>query len=353
MKKHLTESPPPLKSMGVVVPPEIEAVVRHALSKEPGERTASVEKFLEELRDAVNSASAALKTTGDSPGVFPDPHHTIASPPLGSVTGAVSVKGAQTSVSGFETKYDPASGAPPPVDERMRQASITNEALQREQDAKERFARESLARDEEERKRRLSAETERQRREREEREEKDRLHKEQLDRVARQAEELEAKLSRLATSMAPQGAAVIDPEATQVQQRTMPIQVIGEDSKAAVPGNTWQQTAGAMTGGFPDQKKSPVMMIGIALLVVMLGGVALGGYYIFRDKPVVVVNGNNGTQPPKNTNNNTNTDPPAVFKAEWVEIPGGRFKWAVVMDRPRSGPPIRSQSRRFTWKRLK
>src|SRR2546425_2435013 len=49
MKKHLTESPPALKSMGVNVPPQIEAVVRHALAKEVGERTSSVEVFLEEL----------------------------------------------------------------------------------------------------------------------------------------------------------------------------------------------------------------------------------------------------------------------------------------------------------------
>src|ERR1700704_6105630 len=55
MKKHLTESPPSLKSMGVNVPPEIEAVVRHALAKEVDERTPSVEAFLEELKDAVNA----------------------------------------------------------------------------------------------------------------------------------------------------------------------------------------------------------------------------------------------------------------------------------------------------------
>src|SRR5258705_9949477 len=56
MKKHLTESPPPLDSMGVNVPPQIEAVVRHALAKEVADRTPSVEAFLHELNDAVNSA---------------------------------------------------------------------------------------------------------------------------------------------------------------------------------------------------------------------------------------------------------------------------------------------------------
>src|SRR5262245_36094112 len=111
MKKHLTESPPPLRSMGVNVPPEIEAVVRHALAKEPDERTPSVEKFLEELRDAINSASASLKTTGDSPAEVQQ--QTIALRGLGSVTGAVEVKGSETRVTGFETKYDPISAAAP------------------------------------------------------------------------------------------------------------------------------------------------------------------------------------------------------------------------------------------------
>src|SRR2546423_14467526 len=63
MKKHLTESPPPLASLGVQVPPQIEAVVRHALEKEAGNRPASVEAFIRELRDAVASVSASLNST--------------------------------------------------------------------------------------------------------------------------------------------------------------------------------------------------------------------------------------------------------------------------------------------------
>src|SRR5947199_10445708 len=63
MKKHLTESPPPLAALGVQVPPQIEAVVRHALEKEPENRTASVEAFIRELRDAVATVSASLNST--------------------------------------------------------------------------------------------------------------------------------------------------------------------------------------------------------------------------------------------------------------------------------------------------
>ncbi|PYS53143.1 MAG: hypothetical protein DMF68_00340 [Acidobacteria bacterium] len=63
MKKHLTESPAPLASLGVQVPAQIEAVVRHALEKEPENRPASVEEFIRELRDAVASVSASLNST--------------------------------------------------------------------------------------------------------------------------------------------------------------------------------------------------------------------------------------------------------------------------------------------------
>src|SRR5499433_2220746 len=61
MKKHLTEEVPTFSSRGVTVPPQIEAVVRHALEKEPGLRTPSAEEFLRELREAMEAASALLK----------------------------------------------------------------------------------------------------------------------------------------------------------------------------------------------------------------------------------------------------------------------------------------------------
>ena len=86
MKKHLTMPPPSFQSMGVSVPPAIEAVVRHSLEKELDARIDTVEKFLQELRAAMDSTPAA------SPAVHPalretvtvDPNRTIASttPPV-------------------------------------------------------------------------------------------------------------------------------------------------------------------------------------------------------------------------------------------------------------------------------
>jgi formylglycine-generating enzyme required for sulfatase activity/serine/threonine protein kinase len=329
MKKHLTESPPALKSMGVHVPPEIEAVVRHALAKEVAERTPSVEAFLKELKDAVSAASASLKTTADSPcAPVIDPNQTIAVSPAISSTGSAITPGSQTHGSGFETKYDPLSGGSGPIgqDEQFKQqASIMGEALEREQQAKERFAREELARDADARERRLGEDTERQRKERLEREQ----HREQLDRVARQAEELEEKLARLTTSMPPPRAAVLDPEATQVGQRTMPIQMIGDSS---VPGGTtWQQTSMPVQGVVNGQKKSAAMVIGVVVLLVLLSGAGIGGYLIFKNKTGVV------SGPNVNGNNPGNPGTP-VFKAELIQIPGGHFQMGRDKGPPQETP---------------
>jgi formylglycine-generating enzyme required for sulfatase activity/serine/threonine protein kinase len=335
MKKHLTESPPALKSMGVNVPGEIEAVVRHALAKDVAERTPSVEKFLEELRDAVNTASRSLKRTGDSPEVIvADPHRTVGPRARTPSTGELAPTGSQTQVTGFETNIETGTVSAPVFDDHLKQATITNEALQRELEAKERFARQALASDAEERTRRLREETAKQRKEREEREEQERQHKEQLARVAKQAEELEQKLSRLATSMAPPGAAVVDPDLTQVQQRTMPIQRIG-DNTVVGSGGTWQQSAATMTGGFAGQKKSPALIIGIAIVLIVLAGAGVGGYMILRPKPAVIANTDSNTN---NGTNNSGPNTPVAFKAEFIEIPGGTFQMGRNDGPPKDRP---------------
>lgn len=82
MKKHLTLPPPSFQSMGVSVPPAIEAVVRHALEKEIESRIDTVENFLKELRAAIDSTpfvAAGLRET-----VALDPNRTMASttPPM-------------------------------------------------------------------------------------------------------------------------------------------------------------------------------------------------------------------------------------------------------------------------------
>src|SRR5678816_1581646 len=77
MKKHLTLQPPSFQSMGIAVPPPIEAVVRHALEKEVSARIESIPAFLRDLHAAVNAApvvASALRET-----VAMDPNKTVAS----------------------------------------------------------------------------------------------------------------------------------------------------------------------------------------------------------------------------------------------------------------------------------
>jgi serine/threonine protein kinase/formylglycine-generating enzyme required for sulfatase activity len=78
MKKHLTQEPPSFASRNVSVPPEIEAVVRHALAKEADHRPASVEEFIAELHRAHDSIAASLNRT--SLGTFDAQAQTITTP---------------------------------------------------------------------------------------------------------------------------------------------------------------------------------------------------------------------------------------------------------------------------------
>src|SRR5262249_1914569 len=148
MKKHLTQQPPMFKSFGVHVPPQMEAVVRHALEKEVSLRTPSVEVFLDELRQAVDSASATLRTTGESATTtsLPDPNKTVMTPGV----PAISTAAVLPRKTGYETNFDPEAGtiSSSVLDEELqRELTATGEAFRREQQEKQRFAQEELARE--------------------------------------------------------------------------------------------------------------------------------------------------------------------------------------------------------------
>jgi len=89
MKKHLTNPPPSLSERGVSdVPAAVEEVIRKALAKEPDERFATVELFINSLREAIgvpapdfSSSYRRLDTGG-----FARPD-TLSPPPLVQNTG--------------------------------------------------------------------------------------------------------------------------------------------------------------------------------------------------------------------------------------------------------------------------
>jgi eukaryotic-like serine/threonine-protein kinase len=234
MKKHLTLPPPSFQSMGIAVPPPIEAVVRHALEKEVSTRIESIPAFLRDLHAALNAApvvASALRET-----VAMDPNRTVASitqPPI-SPAPDLSATATQPPIA-QETNFGTSFGS---------LAGVT--------------------RDEE----RLRTD----RREREQ--------QEKLERMSLQAKELEDRLDRLSGSMPP----AIDPEVTRVQGSSTNAQwaATGASAPAVGPGKP-------MIVDFSPKRKGPppLLLIGVAVMFIVLAGVGIGGYLMFGRRTVV------------------------------------------------------------------
>jgi serine/threonine-protein kinase len=229
MKKHLTMQPPSFQSMGVSVPPAIEAVVRHALEKEVDARIDSIETFLKELHAALNATPfvGSMRET-----VAMDPNRTIASTVTTVDTPAnLAVTSTQPPVSNetqFSTSLD------------LSEVAVSHTALKE----------------------------------------------------------------------------VEDPETTHVQPKVAPPVVA-----PIQPSRPVRQTIEI------DQRSrvSPLWIIGAALLVLIVAGLGISGYLLFRSKQISA-----GPAP-------TPTPTPTIvsnIKADLVPIPGGSF----LMGR-NSGPP--------------
>lgn len=317
MKKHLTLAPPSFQSVGVQVPPQIEAVVRHALEKEVEARTATVEDFLREIREAVNSAGITIRRRVQDRSA--DPNQTMMSKASSSAPAIVADETSYIDQADFsETAFDQHGGAAV----LAGQTVASGEAYRREQEERDRIAREELEREAEARRQfeqeaaqKRKDEEERIRREREEREEAERQQREQLERVSRQAKELEERLARLATSMSPQ-TGTVDVSGTHVQQA-----VHTQPGQNSFPGaqTGFQQSHAVLADHGVRTGRSPLLFIGIAVVafVVIVGG-SVAAYLIYQARftPPVV--------PPRRAT--PTPEPIASFTPELVEIPGGTFQ---------------------------
>jgi len=293
MKKHLTQDVPTLASKGIDVPPQIEAVVRHALEKDPKYRTPSAEDFANELRAAMASASATLKRTGESAEI--DPSETLVSPPSESETMAQK---------GSSTAFDPLAGtisAASLLDDETK-IRAAREELEREAAARRQLVDDTQRRKaEEEEQRRQAQEAERS----EEREE-ERRRLEEL--VASQTKLIEEKLTQLAATMTPKTTAVVDPEATQVQGIGM---ATGDNSFPGTASHPFPK----MDVSLVPQKRSSLPLI-IGLVAVLLIGGGVGGFFLLKSK----------TPPVGPGKQNPPLDPEVALKPNLVEIPGGVFQ---------------------------
>ena len=294
MKKHLTNEVPSLASKGIEVPPQVEAVIRHALEKEPKYRTASADEFIAELRAAMATASANMKRTGESAEI--DPSKTIVSAP-NSDQSTVSVKGSSTA-------FDPLAGT-------ISAASLL------EEDQKSVYAQRELAREAEARRKIVDDEEQKRKAEETDRD-AERRHLEEL--VAKQTRVLEEKLTQLASTMSPKATASVDPEATHVQQPGMST----ADNSLAGSAQSFSQIG---IGLVPKKKSSLPLILGLALVLLIAAGV--GGYFLLRPK---VVTPAGPVKPP------TPSGPEVVNKPDLVDIPGGVFQMGRNDSLPTEAP---------------
>ena len=342
MKKHLTLPVPSFKSFGVEISPRLEAVVQAALEKDVSARMESVDQFLSELKDAVAASSSAGRSTG-----MLEAHETLLSPSTLSKLSTASAKADQTQVEGRgQTSMGSISSAALSPSEQKRLA-ISQADYDREQEQKDRIAREELAREEharrlarEEKDKKQKAEQERLHKEQREREEKERQRQEQLalqqkekeererqqreqmERVERQAKELEERLARLATSIPP-SVGVVDVEATRVSQN-IPTTVTGNNSFPGVAPERMEISIPAKS------KNNSLLMIGAGIVLVLLIVGGLTAYLLTRPSST--------TEPPGPA---VVTKPPAgqeSIKADLVEIPGGTFQMGRNTGPPQERP---------------
>jgi eukaryotic-like serine/threonine-protein kinase len=227
MKKHLTQPPPSCNSMGVTVPPAIEAVVRHALEKEVSERIDSIPSFLRDLHAALNSAPA---TAALRPTVVMDPNKTVASITIPPTNPAPDLSATTTQPPlANETKLGVAFDS---LDGGVSAAAL----------------------------------------EKQERERREQEQQEKLDRMAQQAKDLEDRLERLSGSMPPG----LDPETTHVKGST----TAPEIAESGYPGRAVLAGRQQMVVDFAPKRRAttPLLFIGVGVLAVLLAGVGAGAY---------------------------------------------------------------------------
>jgi serine/threonine-protein kinase len=318
MKKHLMEAPPTLSSMGVNVPPAIEAVVRRALEKDADKRPQTVQEFINELRESVVNTSAPfiyshLRTDTKPPAST----HITEAQRQGTQTPAAEEKGHQKE------------------DARVQQELREQERLETEERDDHTLAEQATrllpARQaQEERKQaetglRLQIKEE----ERGELEEREGAADAELAPPERGLKEREGQTGRTAaTSYAP------GVDATQPQRHGVVTQQLGENSLVdAAMTNSWQQQPAqfgshqSVTPGLAPTapKKSVSSMLMVAALLVAATGAGIGAYFMVvsktppTDQPIIKSDSNTGRGGPNNSE-------PKSTKAEMVAITGGTFQ---------------------------
>ena len=127
MKAHLEEMPPPLLSLNPALPPELQAVVTHALAKNPADRYQSAQEFAKALEMATGVSGARIAPIFPAPNAEPVPLPNSATPtPMqtepGRLPSHLQAPGRQTTFShpAGANQQTPASNLDPTRVDRVR-----------------------------------------------------------------------------------------------------------------------------------------------------------------------------------------------------------------------------------------
>ncbi len=322
MKKHLTLPPPSFQSMGVSVPPQIEAVVRHALEKEAANRVDSVESFLKELRAAM-SASPVIVTSRPTGAL--DPNKTMVSDAVPSSNTqapglSTAVQSPVNNDTNFAASFDSLAGtvSAAALDEQLKE-QLSNTAAQHRKEQEEQARLEAEAE-----RRRLAEQQAQALKEQQERAAKEREQQEKFERMAQQAKELEDRLEKLSVSISPQQTA-IDPESTHLAQGR--VTQVTEQPFNVAPTVVHEVT--------PSSSAKLIIGIVAAVVIVAVIGLSAGAYILFSSKPTTTV----VDTPPSQ-------DPP-VKTADMVQIEGGSFQMGRNNGPPQERPAHAVQVQSF------
>jgi formylglycine-generating enzyme required for sulfatase activity/serine/threonine protein kinase len=359
MKKHLTLEPPPLKTLGVDIPPIIEEVVRHALEKEAEKRPATATVFLDELRVAVSSVSGGSfipdvgpRHTADLQTMISMPH--ISMPAQSQEAGTVvrvhtDPPQSRVFINNISVGVSDHAGElmVPDIPGGVHRVRVVHEGYadwEQQIDCSggecrvfahlhSMMARSQTQIPSEAQQDEASEQT---------------VVRTTSGRLAQAEQERKGFATTPIIALKPQGAhgdagqAASPGASTQTQLRAGSTQMMENIHVSEVPPQVQPRpvsTASTVTGDEEKKSSLPKALIASVLALVLLGGVGVGVYFLVLHKPQTQVGGNtNNVEKPGNNGNGTNPQQPPVVKTEMVDIPGGTFMMGRNGGLPQEGP---------------
>lgn len=302
MKKHMFDMPPPFASLGTHVAPEVDAVVRNCLEKDPSQRPQTVEDLIRNLKEAIMRSEGAPTYVAEKPTPAVKPRRasraktakdkSAQSNPVMQVDAAPAVK--------TELEKEAAR-------KKAEQARRLRAEQRAEQEARLRAEHESLLQAERARaeaEARKRAELERKLAEERMRAEEERRKQTELARRLKEEQERgypSSTLSRLDETTPPPSLAPM----------TMPQMSLHPSAFAAASNPTIQPLATGMKDTFPDPpaavhtpqppSRIPMMMVGLTGgFVIVVAALVLAVYFLWPSSQTV--DGNVSTKVPPSAN---------------------------------------------------